>query len=138
MRAQTEITVRFADCDALGHTNNAKYFTYMEQARVALFRKVFNISDGKAIKPSHFSFILAEITCRYLAPTFTDDRITVTARVTELKNSSFVIEYEMVNAKTQEAVAAGKSVQVWYDYEGKKSVPIPEFFRNLALGDQSK
>ena len=30
-----EIEVRFRDCDALGHVNNAVYLTYLGQARFA-------------------------------------------------------------------------------------------------------
>ena len=29
-------TVRFRDCDAMGHVNNAVYSTYLEEARIAV------------------------------------------------------------------------------------------------------
>ena len=32
------LTVRFRDCDPLGHVNNAVYLTYLEQARFTLWR----------------------------------------------------------------------------------------------------
>jgi acyl-CoA thioesterase FadM len=32
------IVVRFGDCDLLGHVNNAKYLTYIESARIDLWR----------------------------------------------------------------------------------------------------
>ena len=31
------LVVRFRDCDMMGHTNHAVYFTYMEQCRFALW-----------------------------------------------------------------------------------------------------
>ena len=34
------LTVRFRDCDAMGHVNHAVYFTYMEQCRFALWRQL--------------------------------------------------------------------------------------------------
>ena len=34
----TTLQVRFNECDALGHVNNAVYYTYMETARTELFR----------------------------------------------------------------------------------------------------
>ena len=36
-RHSVEIVVRFADTDAMGHVNNAKYLTYFEIARVAYY-----------------------------------------------------------------------------------------------------
>ncbi|MDO8518640.1 MAG: thioesterase family protein [Deltaproteobacteria bacterium] len=121
MRAETQILIRFADCDLLGHTNNAKYFTYMEQARVALFKKIFS-------KP-HFPFILAEISCRFLAPTYMDEILIVTATIVSIGNSSFKINYEFTNKDSGVKVADGTSAQVWYDYETHKSKPIPEEMR---------
>ena len=34
------VEVRFADLDALGHLNNAKYLTYAEQARILYVRQI--------------------------------------------------------------------------------------------------
>ena len=31
--------IRFADIDAMGHVNNAVYFSYFEQARIHFFRQ---------------------------------------------------------------------------------------------------
>jgi hypothetical protein len=35
-----EVTVRFADTDAMGHVNNAKYLTYCEIARIRYWTDV--------------------------------------------------------------------------------------------------
>ena len=32
------LAVRFSDCDPLAHVNNAVYLTYLEQARLTLWR----------------------------------------------------------------------------------------------------
>ena len=34
------VEVRFRDCDAMGHVNNAVYFTYFEQCRLLFWRKL--------------------------------------------------------------------------------------------------
>jgi len=39
-----ETTVRFGDTDAMAHVNNAKFLTYLEDARVGFFR---HASDGR-------------------------------------------------------------------------------------------
>ena len=43
--------------------------------------------------------------------------------------SSFTVAYEILNTRTREVVAEGKSVQVAYDYAQGKSVPLSEDFR---------
>lgn len=133
MKATAEIIVRFADCDPMGHTNNAKYFTYMEQARVALFKSIFSVPVDSPLKPEYFPFILAEISCRFLKPTYAENALMVIAEVKEVKNSSFFIEYEIINANTKDVVATGKSAQVWYDYQSGKSTPIPDPFRKILV-----
>ena len=41
----TKIDVRFSDLDALGHVNNAVFFTYFEEGRKYFSKKVFNVAD---------------------------------------------------------------------------------------------
>jgi len=33
------LSVRFRDCDAMGHVNHAVYFTYFEQCRLTFWRE---------------------------------------------------------------------------------------------------
>lgn len=129
MRAQTNITVRFSDCDPIGHVNNAMYFTYFEQSRVELIRKLFNINSDKNMRWQDFPFILAEISCKFLKPTFPDQKLIVTAIIGEVRNSSFYINYELNDVSTQDLVATGSSVLVWYDYHEARSIRIPDVYR---------
>lgn len=131
MQATTTIKIRFADCDPMGHTNNAKYFTYMEQSRVALFKQIFHIPAKTALKPEHFPFILAEISCKFLKPTFVEESLIISAKVVDVGNKSFMIAYEMRDEGTGEIVAKGESAQVWYDYKTGKTQAIPGAMRKL-------
>ena len=47
------LTVRFSDCDPLGHVNNAVYSTYIEQARIVLWRKQLGFELRKAEERFH-------------------------------------------------------------------------------------
>ncbi len=136
MKATIPIIIRFSDCDPMGHTNNSVYFTFMEQARVGLFKKVFAIGPDDPVRAQDFPFIIAEISCRFLKPTFPDQTIFITAKIRELKNSSFFIDYEMKDSK-DELVATGSSAQVWYDYVSGKATPIPPNERSLLTKESS-
>ena len=56
---------------------------------------------------------------------------TVALRVwpTRIGDSSFTLRYEMRVKEDGRLAAEGESVQVAYDYEAKRSKPIPEYFR---------
>ena len=125
----TQIQVRFADCDMFGHMNNAKFITFMEQARVEYFKTFPEINFLKRVENPELSIILAEVTCTYKSPVLLDEVLVVKIRTTELKRSSFVMEYEMTEEKSGRLTATGKTIGVFYNYQAEKSIPIPEEIR---------
>ena len=118
-----ELEVRFRDCDSFGHVNNAVYLTYLEQARFAYWQRLSGQSGAAR------NIILARAECDYRKPATVGDRLVVRLRVTTIGNSSFTLEYEVVNAKTRDVVAEARTVQVTYDYAAGRSVPIPDDMR---------
>lgn len=118
-----ELEVRFRDCDGLGHVNNAVYLTYLEQARFAFWQRLTGVSGIPR------SFILARVECDYRVQATAGDRLVVRLRVTAVGKSSFTFEYELVNARTREVVATARSVQVMYDYQARRSIPVPDDIR---------
>jgi len=114
------LTVRFRDCDSMGHANNAVYFTYMEESRLTFWRAL----TGKA-SPPETRVILAHAECDYRAPALFGDELEVRMRIGDIGRSSFVQLYEIVKAVDDSRIAEGKTVMVCYDYQSAKSVPIP-------------
>ncbi len=125
----TEVKVRFADCDMMGHVNNAHFLTYMEQGRVEYFKKFPELNFLELKRELECSLILAEISCTFKSPAYLNEILVVSLGTTELKRSSIVMEYEMKEKTTGRLVAIGRSVGVYYDYQQKKSVSLPESIR---------
>ncbi len=126
---ETTIEIRFKDLDALGHVNNAVFFTYFEEGRKKFFLKYSNV-----LKPSEFGFILAHISCDYLKPVLLTDRLKLRLTVGAIKNKSFVFHYRLMDRKDDSvAFARGESIQVCYDYSRDKSVPIPPGLKEKLL-----
>jgi len=121
--------VRFGDCDMFGHVNNAKYITYIEQARVDYFYDFPGINFQAPQESRRHSMILAEITCTFKSPAHMNEVIEVKVKTSELKRSSFIMEFELTEESSQRLVATGRNVGVMYDYKAKQSIPIPEEFR---------
>lgn len=123
-RFQRTIKVIFRDLDGMRHVNHAVYFSYSEAARSEYWMQVTGIT-----KPEEFDFVLAEATAHYHAPARLGDDLTVGCRVTELRNSSFLMEHEIRNERTGELVAEVHTVQVMYDYASEKSTQISDLRR---------
>jgi len=103
--------VRFRDCDAMGHVNNAVYSTYLEQARIGILG---------ALEP----FILARVEIDFRAELRSGEEVEVRSRCPRIGSKSFDLEHQVWAA--DRLVAEAKSVLVGYDYEAGTSVPLTE------------
>ena len=124
----TQIEVRFRDLDALGHVNNAVYLTYFEIARFHYWRKLF----GNEAFHRH-SFVVVRAECNYRSPAQSGEVLHVFAKVSELKKSSFVFEYQIIESQTGRVVADGLTVQACFDPEANRAKPISEELRESIL-----
>ena len=128
-RFSLPVQIRFADLDALEHVNNAKYFTYMETARLQYFRAVM----GWAGERSKLGVILARTTCDFKMPLTLEDTIKVYARTSRIGSKSFDFEFAIVRDADEMIAAEGTSVQVAYDYRKLVSVNVPDQWREIML-----
>jgi acyl-CoA thioester hydrolase len=119
------LSVRFRDCDAMGHVNHAVYFTYFEQCRLTFWR------EQTGAPSPHARVIIARAECDYRSPAHFGDELEIRVRIGEIGRSSFTLRYEIVKAATEALVAVGSTVMVSYDYGEGKSVPLPAAAREL-------
>ncbi|MFC1997357.1 acyl-CoA thioesterase [Chloroflexota bacterium] len=122
------IQVRYGDLDPQGHLNNAKYFTYTEQARIA-YVKHLGLWDGGSFLD--IGVILAEARMTFKAPILWGQPIQVGVRVDRLGNKSFDVIYSIQDSQTEIEHATGSTVQVAYDYKTAQTIPIPEEWRQI-------
>jgi acyl-CoA thioester hydrolase len=123
------IEVRFRDCDALGHTNNAVYLTFLEQARFAHWRSLWDFGNPEKTRDLP-GVILARVEADYKRPTRYGDVLDVRLTVADIGRSSFRYDYEIVDEQGRTVLTA-KTVQVMYDYAVEKPVAIPDVIRAL-------
>ncbi len=122
------LSVRFRDCDPLGHVNNAVYLTYLEQGRFTLWKAQLGYTAKSAGQGGArgFGFILARIECDFRAQARYGDELEVRVSLDGFGRSSFSYVYEIVDVSTGRVVATAKSVQVWFDYDANASAPLPD------------
>ncbi len=124
------IEVRYGDLDPQGHLNNAKYFTYTEQARIAYWKHLGLWNGGSFIE---IGIILAEARMRFKAPVMWGQPLRVGVSITRLGNKSLDIIYTIEDSETKIEHASGSTVQVAYDYHNSKTIPIPNDWRNIII-----
>ena len=126
----TDIDIRFRDLDAMGHVNNAVFFTYFEYGRLKFF-----YSEPKKDKFPGFTFILAHISCDYIKPITLNDKLTLQIWVNEIGGKSFKFRYQLINSIDSSIIfATGESVQVCFNYQKNASMPVPDELREQLSG----
>jgi acyl-CoA thioester hydrolase len=120
------LTVRFRDCDAFGHVNNAVYLTYLEQARFTLWKEQFGMRPGQDRQPG---MILARVEIDYRSQARYGDELEVRLALDAIGRSSFTYSYEVIDTVTSRQVAHAKSIQVHFDYAQNRPVAIDEALR---------
>lgn len=118
---EIELAVRSTDLDADQVVNNAVFFMYFEQARLAHLRRL-------GIDWSPRAFAIAATEARFLAPVSYPETLRVRAWTKQVGNSSFSLAFEAVRASDGARVAEGSSVQVWLAGNGQPC-PLPDAVR---------
>jgi acyl-CoA thioester hydrolase len=130
---QTVIKVIFRDLDPLEHVNNAVYFTYMEVARTEYYMQLTGARSLGEIR-----FIIARASCDFRAPAKFGDRLLVAVWPSEVGTSSFKLQYRITQERDDTLVAEGETVQVAFDYEARKTIPLPDAVKRLLVDERSK
>ncbi len=113
--------VAFHDVDVLNHLNHATYFPFMETLRCDYYLPIAGVRD-----PGRLDIILAEATCRYLAPVpYGSELVGEVAPARPLGRTSFSLLYRFTLSGTDRVVARGRTVVVQYDYASGTKREIP-------------
>ena len=115
--------VRWDDIDAFGHVNNAKYLTYIQEAR---FQWLYYQYASQNQKPTLVEMVVARAEVDFIAPIYEGGRFyDVTLWVESIGNSSFTLGYEVLGDNGV-VHARVKTVQVAVSMETKKSRPLSD------------
>lgn len=120
------IQVRYSDIDAQGHLNNARYASYLEQAR-CMYLQQLDLWDGVSF--ADIKLIVADLHIRYLAPVFFGQDVRVGIRCSRIGNKSLIFEYQIEDCNTQQVMASAETVMVYFDYHTQSSASVTQAWR---------
>lgn len=127
------LDVRFRDCDALGHVNNAVYLTYLEQARLHFWR-ASGLAGGAGEQAP--GVILARVEIDYRRPATFGETLEIRIGVAAIGRTSFTYEYEVVDAG-ERLVASARTVLVRYDYDIGRPVPLTDEMKQILTREMA-
>ena len=115
---------RFRDTDAMGHINNAVYVTYLEVARQEYWRAFKREANYRDVP-----FILARIEVDFRSEALVHETLELCIQCGYVGRKSFGFEYAIREIGSQRVVVTASTVQVFYDYAAKASIPCPADMR---------
>ncbi len=121
------IEPRYSETDALGHINNTVLPVWFEFARTDLFALCHPPQTH-----DDWPMILAKIDVEYLQQIFYGKQVIVNTFIESIGTKSFVVLQEAW--QSDQLVAKGHAVHVWFDYKQQSSCPVPDDIRT-ALSD---
>ena len=120
-RFSTDVRVRFAETDAQGVVHNSNYLVWFEMARIAYLEEY--AGGYSSIREQGIESFVLESHVRYRLPAHFDDRLTIHARVAELRGARFRFEYEIT--RDGEVIADGWTSHACVDAKTLRPMRIP-------------
>lgn len=129
-KVNIEQNVMWGEMDAFQHVNNAVYFRYFENSRLAYFQKInlFTIMTHTGIGP-----ILSSTQCRFKIPLTFPDKIHIGTKVFELGEDYYLMKYAIYSHQHQKIVAEGEGKIVSFSLEDKKKRNHPKELRENII-----
>lgn len=120
------VPVHWGDQDSFGHVNNVMYLRWAETARVDYLMRV---GIWRSYEITRVGPIVASITCDYRRALEYPETVRVGARITGIGTSSFKMAHRIVSVTHGFVAAELTSVLVFYDYNTKRAVRLPDEIR---------
>ena len=132
---ETEIRVRYAETDKMGIVHHSNYLIWFEAGRSDLCRSR-GFSYKEMEEQDNALLVVAETYCRYKAPAFYEDILTIRTQVAELRSRSIRFIYEIVRKLDGALLAEGETLHLVTDANKKVRV-LPEAYKDLLLAEPS-
>ena len=118
--------VRWSDLDAFNHVNNARYLTFLEQARIEWFETI-----GEDWVTDAYAPVLVSSLLNYKRPIEYPASIAVELFIERLGNTSVTIGHRIL-ADDGTLHADGHVVAVWIARSSGRPVPLPAAVRTAS------
>lgn len=125
------IKVRYVETDAQGHVFFGHYYTYFDVAMIEYMRVIgYSYQD---LLDDGMDLLYVESLCRYQAPAYYDEVLSVHTRIGNVGNSSLTFEFSIYkDGGSDQLVATGHIVAVNVDKENRQPKRVPDALRQAV------
>lgn len=94
---ETDVVIRFQDCDPFGHLNNARYIDYFINEREDHLSDAYDLDIYERQKRSKTNWVIAKTKIAYLSPAFFRERVLIRTRLIRYTDTSLLMEGVMTD-----------------------------------------
>lgn len=123
----TELPLRIGDINYNNHLGNDTVLSLIHEARV----RFWNQHGYTELNIEGMGTIMSDAVIIYKSEAFYGDVLSIDVAVADLQRVGFDFVYRLTNRETGKEVARAKTGIVFFDYEERKVVDIPEKFRTM-------
>jgi acyl-CoA thioester hydrolase len=128
--ALRRISTRWADNDVYGHVNNVVYYSFFDTAVNGWLIE----ATGVDIRELPAIGLVAESSCRFLAPLSFPDPVVAGLALERLGNSSVIYRIGLFAGDEAAPAAIGRFVHVYVDQKTRLPTPVPPQIRTALAG----
>ncbi len=125
----TQIPIRIDDINYGSHMGHDSVLTLTHEARVR-FLATHGYTEGDI---EGAGIIMADLGVTYSSEAFYGDTIKIAMGIGDYGNNFFELIYILTNEKSDKEVARVKTSLVFFDYEERKTVRMPEEFQKKII-----
>ena len=124
---QTLIKIRISDINYGGHVGNDSILSMIHEARI---QYINSLDYQDELNIEGFGLIMSDVAIVYKSEAFYGSKIKIEVGVDDIARVSFDLCYRLSCNDNNVTVAIAKTGIIFYNYEEKKAVSIPEKFLN--------
>ena len=127
----TEMPVRISDINYGGHLSNDAVLSMVHEARI----RYLNSYNYTELDIDGASIIMTDSAIVYKAEGFHSDQVQIDVAVGDFNKYGCDIYYLLSNKKTAVEIAHAKTGIVFFDYNERKVIAVPEQFKSRIVKD---
>lgn len=132
---ESEVLIRFPDCDPLKHLNNARYIDYFINTREDHLRDFYDINIYEMGQKTGKMWVVASNQIAYIRPAWFMETVVIESTLIKAEKKRILVEMRMYNQKKTELKAVMWSTFAHFDVKQQKSAEHSEelldFFKEL-------
>lgn len=132
---ESQVKIRFPDCDPFNHLNNSKYIDYIINAREDQLLNFYDFDVHKIAMNEGVSWVVAQNQIAYLYPAVLMETVTIQSQLLSFNDKSLVVEALMWDEKKENLKAVLWTKLVHYNLKINRSTihstELIDFFKQI-------